>query len=365
MTLFITANDNERAAFLAKLNNQNTKAFDDGIVCKYGVFGKYKVAHYHSPEQGNAAELKISQAIKAVKPTYVIIIGIACGGNSSKQEIGDVLVSHNIIDYDCRKENYSIETKVENTIWRGVRVPCGDNIYGLFNGYYLDWQNESSLKAYFGDIISSNVLLNNPFKKTNIFALFNNEPIGYEMEGAGVFRACHNAKITEWILVKGICDFGDGYKNENKQKNQEFAANNAVLLCLYVFSFDGILNDIVISHFSQQKMLRQKLRKELMPILLENQQIFENYGPTPVNQNMIQSEYVAIWNKMITDKIIPNSEHFISLLDTQINLLSADELNIFEKYKMHIHGLKLNHDGINKFLLDAPKFPSDIFTILK
>lgn len=240
LVLFITANDNERLALLEKLENKETKTFPKGVVCNFGDFGRYKVAHYHSPEQGSGAELKILNAINAVTPSYVILVGIACGANHEKQKIGEVLVSHHAIDYDCRKEDYNIETKVESVIWRGFRSLSGATLYGLFNGHCLDWQKINSAKVYLGDIISSNVLLNNPTLKSKIFSAFHNEPIGYEMESASAFRVCHSSNMTEWILVKGICDFGDGRKSENKQENQELAAKNAVSLCHYVFSQDGM-----------------------------------------------------------------------------------------------------------------------------
>ena len=170
------------------------------------------------------------RAVEVVRPQYVILVGIACGGNKEKQSIGDVLVSHNVIDYDCRKEDYNLETEVETTIWRGARVPSGDVIYRLFNGHSFDWQSQNKARVRMGDIICSSVLLNNPHKKSTVFATFHDEPVGYEMEGASAFRACRYAKITEWLIVKGVCDFGDGKKNEEKDSYQKKAAKNAVLL---------------------------------------------------------------------------------------------------------------------------------------
>lgn len=257
MTLFITANDNERIAFLSKLENPTTKTFPKGVVCKLGEFGKYEVAHFHSPEQGNAAGSEIKRAIEAVSPDYLILVGVACGGDPKDQNIGDVLVSHNVIDYDCRKEDYNLETMVESTIWRGARVPSGDVLYRLFHGHSFDWQRQYKTISHLGDIITSSVLLNNLEKKNKIFSTFYDEPIGYEMEGMSAFRACRDADITQWLLVKGICDFGDGNKSHDKQKNQECAAKNAVSLCHYVFSQDNAFpsisnitpeNPVIITH---------------------------------------------------------------------------------------------------------------------
>jgi len=45
---------------------------------------------------------------------------------------------------------------------------------------------------------------------------------GGEMEGAGISAACAS-KNKNWIIVKGICDFADGNKDVDKDKNQIIA----------------------------------------------------------------------------------------------------------------------------------------------
>ena|GEM_PF-5027692 len=253
MTLFITANDNEREAFLSKLENQTTKTFQGGVVCKFGSFGKYEIAHYHSRNQGVRAETEIKSAIKAVKPRFVILVGIACAGLDINQRIGDVLVSKRIMDYNERKEGCIVINgeKIKNTILRGEIVPCGDEICGLFHGHLFDWENTDKIKVYFGDVISSGFLLNNSDVKEDVFGLSyaksGQRAVGYEMEGSPAFWACHSCGITELIVIKGISDFGDGTKNEKSEEeqtsDQRFAAENAVSLCHYVFSQSGIATD--------------------------------------------------------------------------------------------------------------------------
>lgn len=234
--LFITANDNEQEAFLNRLENQEEKTFKRGIVVTYGKFGCYKVIHFHSPYQGSESLMSIMNAIQSVKPDVVILVGIACGSNvkNKQQHYGDVLISKNIIDYDFHKDN---EDHIE---LRGVKVPSGDILYSLFKQHSYKWKYEHNVNCYVGDIISSTVLVNNPQKKKEIFGLYNNQPVGYEMEGIGAFRVCRNNNIQQWIIIKGISDFGDGHK---KDKYQIKASENAVSLCHYVFSQGG-LNDI-------------------------------------------------------------------------------------------------------------------------
>ncbi len=61
------------------------------------------------------------------------------------------------------------------------------------------------------------------------------EAIGGEMEGTGLQSSCHRDKI-EWILIKGICDWGYDKQSEDKQKNQELAINNVCAYLIYTLS---------------------------------------------------------------------------------------------------------------------------------
>ncbi len=256
MCLFITANNNEREAFLSKLENQKVETYPNGTVCNCGIFGKYNVVHYHLPKQGRDAELKILNAIEAVNPSIVILVGIACGADKNSQKIGEILISERMLDYDARKEDVLLGDTNENIrkiILRGVDVPSGPKVSGLFHGLSYNWEGYNYTKTYFGGVISGSFLLNNPNLKIEIFneasKKFGKGAIGYEMEGASAFRTCHEKGITEWILVKAISDFGDGCKNKDRiqeEKDQKLAASNAVSLCHYVFQQKIFMNECVV-----------------------------------------------------------------------------------------------------------------------
>jgi len=51
------------------------------------------------------------------------------------------------------------------------------------------------------------------------------------MEGAGLWAAADRAQI-EWILVKAVCDWGDGKKHDGYQV---MAASAAASLCFHIF----------------------------------------------------------------------------------------------------------------------------------
>ena len=81
--------------------------------------------------------------------------------------------------------------------------------------------------------------MDNPITIKEIFEVYNNEPIGYEMEGFYAVEACRQQPIV--FIVKGVSDFGDGAENEEaKEESQKLAAKNAVAFCHYVFSKEGL-----------------------------------------------------------------------------------------------------------------------------
>lgn len=109
---------------------------------------------------------------------------------------------------------------------------------------------------------------------------------------------------------------------------------------------------------------RKALRDKIIPILEENQSIFRSYGPTDENRNVTRSELPAMWETVLTEKIIPNSLAIIEMLESNQELLLEPEKCILRKYKLHILGLQKNHAEAKSFILDAPRFPNEIFTIL-
>ena len=236
--LFITTNDNEWIAFREKFTIEKTPPFSHGT-CVLGNFGIYKVWHCSLSVQGAKIQTEITNIIEFVKPDAIILVGIACGGY--EETLGDVLVSEKIIDYDFHKIDDTIEP-------RGEIFTCGEVLYRFFQSpdNRLTWQIENQVKVYCGEMFCSTSLLNNYGKKKEIFKTRDNYPIGYEMEGITVVRACRDKNISQLIIVKGVSDFGDGTKNkkskEEQDKDQLFAARNAVSYCHYVFSKDGLGN---------------------------------------------------------------------------------------------------------------------------
>lgn len=110
---------------------------------------------------------------------------------------------------------------------------------------------------------------------------------------------------------------------------------------------------------------RKSLRTEISCLLRENESIFTTYGPTEVNRKDIYSEYHTMWENELRKTIIPNSQKVIMLLTENQEILLDAEKEILEKYKQHVQGLQINHSETGAFMMDAPRFPQEIWNILK
>jgi hypothetical protein len=65
------------------------------------------------------------------------------------------------------------------------------------------------------------------------------------MEAFGIYREARISDISEWIIIKAICDwaYDKNASKEQKEKDQAVAAHAAVDYCFHVFSRDGVFVD--------------------------------------------------------------------------------------------------------------------------
>jgi len=172
------------------------------------------------------ALLTIRQAIQDLHPKTVIMCGIAYGLHPDKQKLGDILISKQIDYYEPQKIDID-----QRQLPRGDRATASELPLDRFRSGVLDWKGAS---VHFGLMLSGEKLVNDP-KFRSLLLYEEPEAIGGEMEGGGLYAACHNARV-DWILVKGICDWADGNKNDDAQK---IAARNAARFVLYVIEQHG------------------------------------------------------------------------------------------------------------------------------
>lgn len=160
--------------------------------------------------------LTLEEAIRILNPNFVIMGGIAWGAKKGKQNIGDLIISTQVWDYDIDRVN------PDGTITpRGPISPASAHLVQMFEviGATID-----SYNINFGLVASGSDLLDN---KGHVNKLKENQPeiIGGDMESAGMASVC-SRKNVDWVLVKGICDWGYN-KDNHKKEYQQIAAENS------------------------------------------------------------------------------------------------------------------------------------------
>src|ERR1051325_2341407 len=172
---------------------------------------------------------RVRKGVEALSPSAVIMAGIAFGVNEQKQTVGDVLVSERLMLYDLQRRGTDSAGRL-HVIPRGDRPHCSQRLFNWFQVAKLKW-DESKGNVRFGLVLSGEHLVDNVDYRGELLAL-EEEAIGGEMEGAGLYVACQNSKV-DWILVKAICDWADGNKEADRNVRQRTAAHNAASFVLH------------------------------------------------------------------------------------------------------------------------------------
>ena len=282
-----------------------------------GKFGNYNVVHVQTKigSQGEGAStLAIDKALNVWDIKMVVMIGIAFGrGANFNQKIGDILISKNIFMY----EKYKVKEKKDGTLsYTYVDNPYSNAGKVLVKKFEDDniWENSNSVrpKIHFGTIASGEKIIDSMTEKNKLLELGDRTYIiGGEMEATGLVSACLNHNLYEWVVVKGISDWGDGNKVKNKEENQKVAIDYTVSYCEHVFSqekvFDEILEENPIN-------ILEKIYK--LPILntFNNVDILDNYEVSLVPINSLP-------------KAIIKREQVINRLKSEID--KGNHINIF------------------------------------
>lgn len=181
-------------------------------------------------EMGSAtpggALVTIRQAIQDLQPQAVVMCGIAYGLRPKKQKLGDILVARQLMNYEPQKVDMQ-----RGIIPRGDRVTASERLLSLMRAADNEWEGAA---VHIGLVLSGEKLVNDPAFRD---WLLKTEPeaIGGEMEGSGLYAAARDAQV-DWILVKGICDWADGEKNDAAQP---LAARNAAEFVKFAVGIGG------------------------------------------------------------------------------------------------------------------------------
>jgi hypothetical protein len=212
------------------------------------------------------------------------MVGICFGFDSEKQQIGDVIVSSAIKNYETRRMGLKEE------IPRGGTYQIDKCLFNAFNNLKLSWENigidGKRKNLTLGLYISGEQLVDNK-KVRDAHLAETPEAKAGEMEGNGLVAACESARIP-WVLVKAICDFADGEKGIDKERRQQIAAASSAHCCeaalgqMTAFESLGIYKANNKAGFVTKEspdVLFELYRKEYEPYFLQRDidQVVEQY----------------------------------------------------------------------------------------
>lgn len=168
----------------------------------------------------------VSECVRDLSPIAVIMVGICFGTKPDKQKIGDIVVSKQLHLYEPKKATG------KRPIPRGDTVTASVDLLDKFRSGRLSW---GGAQVHFGLMLSGEKLVNDRVFLKKMLDL-RPEAIGGEMEGAGLYIAASKAGV-DWIMVKAICDWGDGNKTDDYQRE---AARNAATFVLHIVQLGGL-----------------------------------------------------------------------------------------------------------------------------
>jgi nucleoside phosphorylase len=179
----------------------------------------------------DAAILATEAAIDLWKPVAVIMTGIAFGADEEKQAIADVLIATQIIPYENQRVG-------PLRVHRAAHPESGAVLLNRFKNVRWEFKrpDNSLCERRYGPLLSGEKLIDDLNFKAELLQEFP-KAIGGEMEGYGVQAASARKKV-EWIVVKAICDWGDGKKHG---KHQALAAAAAASLACQVLADSSAL----------------------------------------------------------------------------------------------------------------------------
>ncbi len=162
-----------------------------------------------------SAAYSVPELIAAWHPRYVILLGICFGLREEQQRLGDVIVGR-------RLQVVNLRVGDAETDDRGDASTAGHRLVERFAVAVPP----PGVRVWQGTLLSWDVLVDFPPLRAALKKRYP-DALGGEMEGAAVYASSVRAG-TEWIVVKGICDWGQA-KDDAAQGR---AAANAATLVL-------------------------------------------------------------------------------------------------------------------------------------
>jgi len=200
-------NDDIRVYYPAKI----PVTFTDGTASEYGVV-LTDLLEMGRVEAANA----VGDAIRRWRPRYVILVGIAGGLSKAGVQVGDVLISEQIADYELQK------LTEEKTLTRwSVHRASPALLAAAKQLRPKDWQRfirearpqAGTPQRHFGPICTGDKVVANGL--LDRYREVWTKLIGVEMEAGGVASAAFQAASAPgFLMVRGVSDLADPEKDK-------------------------------------------------------------------------------------------------------------------------------------------------------
>lgn len=186
-----------------------------------------------------------SMIIAKFKVKYLFMNGICAGIKERGLEYGDIVVAENLTDYGSGKMTSNTQGELVLKP-EPHQFPTDQNLIAKINNFirsnkellsiqssYKGTQGKTVLKAMVGPVASgSYVIASNSLVKT--ITESNRKLLAIDMEGYGLYLACHYFNQTKPLFIKSVCDFGDEAKDDTYQSYAAYTSANFI----YKFIFN-------------------------------------------------------------------------------------------------------------------------------
>ena len=107
------------------------------------------------------------------------------------------------------------------------------------------------------------------------------------------------------------------------------------------------------------------LFRETQILLCENKQILEQFGPDSlVAINNPMSSAINTWNQFKQNIIIPNNRKIVEAFESNISVLSMEEVEVYKKFKIHAEAFESCNKG-EIIREGTPRFPVEFEQMIK
>ncbi len=186
-----------------------------------------------------------SMMISKFQLKYIFMTGICAGIPDKGFHFGDIIIAENSIDYGSGK---IIEGSDGNLLFKPEphQLPTDQHLIAKVNSFitneiellkiqkgYRGYNSDYLLKAKIGPVASGSYVVASK-SLVNSITEPNRKLLAIDMEGYGLYLACHYFNQTKALFIKSICDFGDEKKNDAHQSYASYTS--AKFLSAFLFN---------------------------------------------------------------------------------------------------------------------------------